>query len=468
MSATADRRPVLAVFGGSFNPPHLAHAMLPAYLFARGWADAVLVAPCASHALGKALTPFERRLAWCEAAFAGYDGRVWVSEIEAELAQADGGRPSYALRLLAAVAERYPEYRVRLVVGSDITQTGETERWHRWDQIEAEFAPLVVPRAGYEDDADSALGAASAVSLPAVSSTQVRAWLEAPESNAAALDAALGARVAKLVTRAPAGHLWIVGRGNVGAHLGRKIMRADPWFEVEYLSARSLLAGRYDEAPSAPPSGVLILGRDGHLSELARALATAPSSWGLRPETPVLHAAGSLRAELALAPLVEAGHPVGTLHPICSLRSERARSQIEVAGWGIEGHPEARSLATRLAGPGPILELDHLDASGRARYHAACALVANYVAVLREAGRRELAATVQVGGDDDATLAGVTDALLRSAVDNLVALGVPDGVTGPVARGELEVAERHAAALGPEAGELYRQLSARLAALLGR
>src|SRR5690606_14906651 len=38
---------VIGVLGGAFDPPHLGHAMMPAYLFARGLVDRVLVAPCA-------------------------------------------------------------------------------------------------------------------------------------------------------------------------------------------------------------------------------------------------------------------------------------------------------------------------------------------------------------------------------------------------------------------------------------
>jgi len=56
--------------------------------------------------------------------------------------------------------------------------------------------------------------------------------------------------------------------------------------------------------------------------------------------------------------------------------------------------------------------------------------------------------------------------LMRSALENLLALGIPRGVTGPIARGDQGAASRHAAALGGSAGELYAQLGARLTTIL--
>jgi nicotinic acid mononucleotide adenylyltransferase len=129
-----------------------------------------VVAPCCDHPLGKALAPFERRMTWLRLALDHYGERVEVSAIEAEQAGDRGGRPSYTLELLEALAARHPEARIRLVVGSDIIRSGETARWHRWDQIAARFDPIVVDRAGWSEPEVAA--------LPEVSSTAVRAVME--------------------------------------------------------------------------------------------------------------------------------------------------------------------------------------------------------------------------------------------------------------------------------------------------
>jgi predicted short-subunit dehydrogenase-like oxidoreductase (DUF2520 family) len=56
--------------------------------------------------------------------------------------------------------------------------------------------------------------------------------------------------------------------------------------------------------------------------------------------------------------------------------------------------------------------------------------------------------------------------LLRSSLENLLALGVPGGITGPVARGDTATVERHLGALPEDAADLYRTLSERLRRLV--
>jgi predicted short-subunit dehydrogenase-like oxidoreductase (DUF2520 family) len=58
--------------------------------------------------------------------------------------------------------------------------------------------------------------------------------------------------------------------------------------------------------------------------------------------------------------------------------------------------------------------------------------------------------------------------LVASALANLLELGIPAGITGPVARGDTAAVQRHLDALPPDAAELYRMLSDRLQALVRR
>jgi nicotinate-nucleotide adenylyltransferase len=160
----------VAVFGGSFNPPHVAHVLGCALVLAIEDVDRVLVVPAYQHPFAKALAPFEDRAAMCELAMGGMP-QVEVSRLEAEL-----GGESRTLRTLSHLAHAHPDWSMRLVIGGDIL--AEAPRWYGFDAIEKIAPPIVLGRAcasGLPGPAN--VGAAPSAGpslLPAVSSTQVR------------------------------------------------------------------------------------------------------------------------------------------------------------------------------------------------------------------------------------------------------------------------------------------------------
>jgi nicotinate-nucleotide adenylyltransferase len=151
----------VAVFGGSFNPPHVAHVLAVTWVLSTQEVDRVLVVPAFQHPFSKSLAPFEERVAMCEAAM-GWLPRVEISRVEEEL-----GGESRTLRTLEHVAKAHPEYRMRLVIGADLLL--ESPKWFGFDAIAKLAPPLVLGRAGVT------VPGGPAVVLPAVSSTEVRA-----------------------------------------------------------------------------------------------------------------------------------------------------------------------------------------------------------------------------------------------------------------------------------------------------
>ena len=57
-----------AIFGGSFNPPHLAHVLAVTVVRAREEVDRVLVIPTYQHPFAKSLAPYDDRVKMCELA----------------------------------------------------------------------------------------------------------------------------------------------------------------------------------------------------------------------------------------------------------------------------------------------------------------------------------------------------------------------------------------------------------------
>ena len=125
---------VIAVYGGSFDPPHVGHVLAVEYILSVGVAERVLVIPVFEHAFHKDLTSFDLRLAMCERAFS-HDHRVTVSSIESRLP-----RPSFTLNTLEALAEEHPDDSLRLVIGADVLV--ETQKWHRFRSDRATGAAL--------------------------------------------------------------------------------------------------------------------------------------------------------------------------------------------------------------------------------------------------------------------------------------------------------------------------------------
>jgi nicotinate-nucleotide adenylyltransferase len=159
--AEPDPRPEVALLGGSFNPPHVAHVMAAWWTLATEPVEQVWLLPTWRHAFGKPLAPWEDRLRMCQLAIDRIRG-AHVCAAEAELK--DDPLCGKMARTLEHLVAKHPGYRFALVVGADIL--ADTTKWYRWDRVEALARIIVVGREGYEGGGRPR--------LPAVSSTEVR------------------------------------------------------------------------------------------------------------------------------------------------------------------------------------------------------------------------------------------------------------------------------------------------------
>ncbi len=153
----------VALLGGSFNPPHVAHLMAAYWALATQDVDEVWLLPAFRHPFGKALAPFEDRVRMCELAARTVRG-VAVCTAEAELAR--DPLVGKTARTLEHLAVKHAAHRFALVVGADLLP--ETAKWYRWDRVQALARIVVVGREGYPP-------IPGVPSLPAISSTDVRA-----------------------------------------------------------------------------------------------------------------------------------------------------------------------------------------------------------------------------------------------------------------------------------------------------
>ncbi len=124
------------MFGGAFDPPHLAHISIVVAALDQLDLDLLLVFPTGQpwHRAVAASDP-EHRLAMARLAFAGLD-RVQVDE--AELRR---NGPTYTVDTLDALRRNHPEADLFLILGQD--HALNLRRWHRWQHV-LEMATLCV------------------------------------------------------------------------------------------------------------------------------------------------------------------------------------------------------------------------------------------------------------------------------------------------------------------------------------
>ncbi len=159
----------VAVFGGSFNPPHVSHVLACASVLSTTDVERILVVPTYLHPFAKALASYEDRVAMCELAMGWIPG-VEVSRVEEAL-----GGESRTLRTLQHLVGEHPDWQLRLVIGADILL--ESSKWFGFDQIRELAPPIVLGRAGIHGHGGQDGGGAPRPLLPEISSTQVRTMI---------------------------------------------------------------------------------------------------------------------------------------------------------------------------------------------------------------------------------------------------------------------------------------------------
>lgn len=266
-----------------------------------------------------------------------------------------------------------------------------------------------------------------------------------------------------------AARLVVVGPGRVGRSLAAGLDAAGE--EVE-------LRGRGTSPPDLPagtpgvtgaaglpdfsgsdarwPGTIVFAVPDDDLVPTVRSWVDALDAVG--PAPVALHTSG-VHGPDVLDPFREVGLAVASWHPLTSLAAPSGDAFRGVT-FGVAGDDtaveRARGLADRLGG-----RIVRLEPGAHARYHAAAVFASNYVAACLAVAADELAAaTAGRGGLDELA------PLARAALENALERGVPDGLTGPVERGDVGTVRRHLEALPPERRPLYRQLARELLAVV--
>lgn len=179
----------VALIGGSFNPPHIAHFEICDHLLRKLKYDEVWLIPCFKHQFNKDLAPFNDRCDMCMILaniFIQTDvGEVKVSKIEEEIARTVP-KPG-TIDLIEKLKKNYPSYDFTFVIGGDIPK--DFNKWKEAESLKKEVRFLVFERPSFDkvegwDYFDFA--------TMNISSSDIRKWLDdGIEKHHVMLDCAL-------------------------------------------------------------------------------------------------------------------------------------------------------------------------------------------------------------------------------------------------------------------------------------
>ena len=134
----------IGIFGGSFNPIRVGHALIANYIVENSELDSLwlMVSPLNPLKEGSTMASDYHRLRMTELVTRRME-RVITSAFEYDLP-----KPSYTIDTLNALQAKFPKDEFYLVIGAD--NWCLFDRWKAGDEIISKYHILIYPRRGYD------------------------------------------------------------------------------------------------------------------------------------------------------------------------------------------------------------------------------------------------------------------------------------------------------------------------------
>jgi predicted short-subunit dehydrogenase-like oxidoreductase (DUF2520 family) len=260
----------------------------------------------------------------------------------------------------------------------------------------------------------------------------------------------------------------IIGAGRVGSAVGFLLNKAG--YTITAVVNRSLESAEKASAfigtgeptadlAAASKAGIILIATpDRAIREVCERIAAG----GLKAGSIVIHTSGAHTLDLLSAAEARAAHRA-VLHPLQSLASrEQGVKTLPGSYFRIEADPAAlapaKEIVKALGGVELAMPKWSQDNDSAALYHAGAVAVSNYFVTLIDYGLKFYQA---LGADKKEALSAVLP-LIRGTLSNIETLGIPDALTGPIMRGDIETIRGHLTAMKkrtPELLGLYKELA---------
>jgi len=257
----------------------------------------------------------------------------------------------------------------------------------------------------------------------------------------------------------------IVGCGKVGKTLGKFLVAAG--YVAVGTASKSLASAkeaagllktvRFSDIPwEITPTAdvVLITTPDGAIADTCRLIA---ENKGFKPGCAVLHCSGALPSTI-LSSAGRCSAFTGSMHPLQSFAADNF-TQNPFSGIiiAVEGEPQALTIAREMATALGATSLT-IETKAKTLYHAAAVAASNYLVTLLSLAFRLLAEA----GISGPAAYNAMQPLIDGTLTNIKTIGIPQALTGPIARGDGETVKQHLVEIeskAPQLLDLFKTLS---------
>ena len=133
----------IALFGGSFDPPHIGHQLICLHLLDYEKFGRVMLVPCFTHPFNKKLINFERRVEMCQLLVNLFPTYSTINFAEYYLHETT--KPTYTIDTIKWLKKHYPSgNKFTLIVGTDVRD--EMDQWKDIEEINKLVEIMIYPR----------------------------------------------------------------------------------------------------------------------------------------------------------------------------------------------------------------------------------------------------------------------------------------------------------------------------------
>ncbi len=255
--------------------------------------------------------------------------------------------------------------------------------------------------------------------------------------------------------------IGFIGAGTVGSALALQLVKKG--YRVAAVSSRSRVSA--DKLSKAVPGCKAVPTNQAVADSADLVFITTPDdvivkiaagvNW--RPGQSVVHCSGADSTAI-LEPARKSGATVGCFHPLQTFASiQRAIENIHGSTFAIEAEEPLLSVLKEIAAALDCHCIE-LKAEEKAVYHASAVMASNYLVTLVKMAV-DLWETMGIS-KEEAIRALLP--LLKGTINNIETIGLPECLTGPIARGDAGTIKKHLESLEKAAPELlpaYREMA---------